>query len=42
MRWDRKIDDAEAGHCPPNFSIEGAKLLREDLRGVMEQIRQQD
>ena len=42
LRWDRKIDDAEHGHCPPNFSIEGAKLLREDLRSVMEQINEQD
>lgn len=39
LKWDRKIDDAETGHCPQNFSIEGAKLLREDLREVIEQIK---
>ena len=29
-----KITDAEAGHHAPNFSIEGAKLCRDDLRAV--------
>ena len=42
LKWERKIDDAEHGHCPPNFSIAGAKLLQDDLRGVMKQIKEQD
>ena len=40
LKWDRLIADAEAGFHAPNFSIEGAKLCRDDLRAVIEQLRQ--
>ena len=40
LLWERRIADAEAGFHAPNFSIEGAKLCRDDLRNVIEQMRQ--
>lgn len=42
LNWERKISDAETGHHAPNFDITGAKLCRDDLREVIEQIRQKD
>ena len=41
LLWERRITDAEAGFHSPNFSIEGARLCKEDLRKVIEQLRQQ-
>ena len=41
LQWDRRITDAEAGFHAPNFSIEGAKLCRDDLRAVIEQLKNQ-
>ena len=41
LEWDRRITDAEAGHHAPNFDIVGAKLCREDLRGVIAQLKDQ-
>ena len=41
LQWDRRITDAEAGHHAPNFSIEGAKLCRDDLRAVIAQLKGQ-
>ena len=37
--WDEWIAEAEAGKRP-NFSIEGAKMMKEDLRLAMTQIRE--
>ena len=37
--WDERIAEAEAGERP-NFSIEGAKMMKDDLRLAMAQIRQ--
>lgn len=37
--WDERIAEAEAGKRP-NFSIEGAKMMKEDLRLAMTQIRE--
>ena len=37
--WDERIAEAEAGKRP-NFSIEGAKMMKDDLRLAMDQIRQ--
>ena len=39
LNWDRRIADAETGHHAPNFSLEGARLCRDDLRNVIERIR---
>ena len=41
LKWDRMIADAETGHHAPNFSIEGAKLCRDDLRAVIAQLKGQ-
>ena len=41
QQWDRRIADAETGHHAPNFSIEGAKLCRDDLRAVIAQLKDQ-
>ena len=41
LQWDRRITDAEAGFHAPNFSIEGAKLCRDDLRAVIAQLKGQ-
>jgi len=41
LQWDRRITDAEAGHHAPNFDIVGAKLCRDDLRGVIAQLKSQ-
>ena len=38
--WEDRIAEAEAGNRP-SLSVEGAKLLRDDLRHMMEQIRLQ-
>ena len=38
-QWGARIINAQSGNGPDNFSIEGAKLLREDLRDVMKQMR---
>ncbi len=40
LKWDRLISDAEAGFHSPNFDVEGARLCRDDLRAVIEQLRQ--
>ena len=40
MLWENRISDAEAGNRPA-LSVEGAKLLRDDLRHMMQQIRLQ-
>ena len=40
LLWERRITDAEAGFHSPNLSIEGAKLCHDDLRAVIEQMRQ--
>ena len=40
LKWDRLIADAEAGFHAPSFDVEGAKLCRDDLRAVIEQLRQ--
>lgn len=37
--WDERIAEAEAGKRP-NFSIEGAKMMKDDLRLAMQQIRE--
>lgn len=41
LQWDRRIADAESGFHAPNFSIEGAKLCRDDLRAVIAQLKDQ-
>ena len=41
LKWARLIADAESGFHAPNFSIEGAKLCRDDLRAVIAQLKDQ-
>jgi hypothetical protein len=40
MLWENRIAEAEAGNRPA-LSVEGARLLQDDLRHMMEQIRLQ-
>jgi hypothetical protein len=40
MLWENRIAEAEAGNRPA-LSVEGARLLQDDLRYMMEQIRLQ-
>ena len=37
--WDKRIAEAEAGERP-NSSIEGAMMMKDDLRLAMQQIRE--
>ncbi len=41
MLWQERIDQAERGERQ-NLSIEGAKMMQDDLREILEQIRLQD
>ncbi len=41
MLWQERIDQAESGERQ-NLSIEGAKMMQDDLREILEQIRLQD
>ena len=42
MLWDARIAEAQMGHPKrDNFSIEGARLLQDDLRAVMARMRKQ-
>jgi hypothetical protein len=36
--WEARIDEAQRGDRP-NLSIEGARMMQDDLRDVMAQIR---
>ncbi len=40
MLWQERIDQAERGERQ-NLSIEGAKMMQEDLREILEQIKWQ-
>ncbi len=40
MLWQERIIQAERGERP-NLSIEGAKMMQEDLREILEQIKWQ-
>ncbi len=41
MLWQERIDQAERGERQ-NLSIEGARMMQDDLRELLEQIRLQD
>lgn len=41
MLWQERIDQAERGERQ-NLSIEGARMMQDDLRDILEQIRLQD
>ena len=38
--WQKRIDEAERGERP-NLSIEGAKMMQDDLREILAQIKWQ-
>ena len=40
MLWQARIDEAERGERP-NLSIDGARMMQDDLREILEQIKWQ-
>lgn len=40
MLWQKRIDEAERGERP-NLSIEGARMMQDDLRNLLAQIKWQ-